>query len=90
MVGEHRRPPYRWMLIGPKRSGTTVHIDPLGTSAWNTLIYGRKRWVLFKPELTRAVAKGRDLVDKSKGGYDRQCLKPIMLEVACDRHLAHA
>jgi histone arginine demethylase JMJD6 len=70
LVGEHRRPPYRWMLLGPRRSGTTVHIDPLGTSAWNTLLYGRKRWVLFEPGVAREVVKGRDLVRREAGEDD--------------------
>lgn len=47
-LGE-RRPAFRWLLAGNKRSGSKWHIDPNKTCAWNGVVRGRKRWVMLPP-----------------------------------------
>lgn len=43
------RPDFRWLIAGPARSGSTWHVDPNGTSAWNGCVRGAKKWLLCPP-----------------------------------------
>lgn len=52
VLPESERPDYRWLIIGGPCSGSAFHIDPNGTSAWNALISGAKKWIMA-PKLTQ-------------------------------------
>ena len=50
LLGDEARPDYRWLLVGPARTGTNFHVDPNHTAAWNTVLRGRKKWIMFPPD----------------------------------------
>ncbi|XP_045795815.1 F-box protein At5g06550 [Trifolium pratense] len=47
----NERPDYRWIIMGPAGSGSSFHVDPNSTSAWNAVIKGSKKWILFPPDV---------------------------------------
>lgn len=44
------RPDHKWLIMGPARSGSNFHVDPNRTSAWNAVLEGKKKWILFPPD----------------------------------------
>jgi hypothetical protein len=50
-LDERIRPTLKWLVIGSQRTGASWHRDPLSTSAWNTLLQGRKRWAIYPPDV---------------------------------------
>lgn len=63
-IDERKRPPFRWLLLGPIRSGSKVHIDPFKTSAWNTLFCGVKKWVMFPEKCLKGDVRGKEFILK--------------------------
>eukprot|EP01048_Picozoa_sp_COSAG05_P004107 COSAG05_NODE_210_length_14015_cov_3.851785_1_plen_614_part_00 len=66
----YRDLPYRWLLLSGAGTGSNWHVDPLNTSAWNTLLSGSKLWALHPPQdyprqeqlqLDRRVGRGKGL-----------------------------
>ena len=51
------RPAWKWIYIGPPRSGSAMHRDFMGTSAWNVLFAGEKEWRFYPPDRKRSKAK---------------------------------
>jgi len=71
-----KRPMYRWLVIGPAHTGTSFHTDPNGTSAWNALIQGHKRWAIYPPHHTPPGLKSV-LLDENKVPQDYSAFSPL-------------
>jgi hypothetical protein len=80
-------PANRFLIIGGARTGTPMHIDPNATSAWNTLLVGRKRWVLFPPGPSGGpAAEGYVEAMGLRGAddYNRRLIPPSRSRIPCD------
>jgi cupin-like protein len=63
------RPSWKWLYMGPPRSGSAMHSDFMGTAAWNVLFVGRKTWRFYPPDQRSQVYAGE--VDAFQPDYVR-------------------
>ena len=59
---------YQWMIMSQANTGTSLHLDPEYTMAWNTVLSGRKWWVLMPPELSPSLFSCDSSCSKTKEG----------------------
>jgi len=69
----HVFPRNTFFILGGARTGTNLHVDPNCTSAWNTLLCGRKRWLLFPPLRHEGLAEMHVPRDASKAKHTPPC-----------------
>jgi hypothetical protein len=69
----HTFPNHTFFIAGAARSGTPLHVDPNQTGAWNSLLCGRKRWVLFPPGIAAEAAEAAGL---SQEHYKSKTIPP--------------
>ena len=88
IVLDKYRPPWRWVLIGGPRSGTNIHQDPLGTSAWNAVITGEKLWVFFPPNTPAELRSplGTTPSDASAMAWFAEIWPRVLEELERERH----
>ncbi|KAL3893324.1 MAG: hypothetical protein SGPRY_014310 [Prymnesium sp.] len=43
---------HRFLICGGERTGAVAHQDPKCSAAWNTCLFGMKRWVFLPPSVT--------------------------------------
>ena len=76
----HDRPDYRWLIMGPARSGSNFHVDPNCNFAWNATVHGRKKWILYPPHVRPPL---EDQVFEGTRVCVRVCVRLCVCVCAC-------
>lgn len=51
---EHR-PQWTWVYVGGIGSGSVLHVDTMGSSAWNVVFAGKKSWRVLSPRRSERI-----------------------------------
>ena len=75
---------FRWLFVGPRGSYSRLHLDPVGSAAWNACLEGQKRFVFFEPAFLHDLH-----VDLSDPDCRRQLYPDYLKDVSVLRHPYH-
>ncbi|MFJ7890440.1 cupin-like domain-containing protein [Lysinibacillus xylanilyticus] len=53
---------YSWIYVGPKGSGSPLHIDIDNTHGWNALLSGEKEWIFLSPNENEKIKEAKKTI----------------------------
>lgn len=72
------RPLWTWIFVGATGTGTPLHVDTMGSSAWNALMSGTKEWRIMSPRRSVRAGLLREEVSQTlaeAGDFEYTCVQ---------------
>lgn len=71
---------FQWLFVGPAGSGTRMHVDPVGSLAWNAVLHGEKLFRILPPAAAPLLRDASTDAARRSGFYPEFHEPPLELD----------